>query len=315
MPNYDADKFEARLDRLVDVFGPNIRELLPAINQADDDLLQKRVDGYIGRISQALENLDHKSIEQLFKYRDAISSSSSAQFTHTLVHTYGCASGIPYVDEVQNRIRSPLILRLLLRLMQLRRLSTLREMHQVLSAASHLAVSRGWAFEILCHEKLCKIESFVINPMVKKGHTLIPDTGNGINITMGPRRLEIYSVSTRVEQTTCSRCYYVPAEGNNPTFDAFAPGPESMAFQMFIARKHSFKKKGADMVRKRLQAFDTKRDFQISKVKFVFVVPSGTSFQVEAPNWRDKTLSEIDFYVLELDIGSSCMCCLRSFFA
>ncbi|KAJ6567409.1 hypothetical protein DFH09DRAFT_1314524 [Mycena vulgaris] len=121
-------KFETRLDGLLDVFGPNIRDLLPAINELDDDALQTSVDKHIGRISGQLEALGADSLKCLFTSPDNIASA----FSHTLIHTYGVDSGIAFRDDIQHRIRSPLILRLMLQLLQRDRLSNLREMYDIL---------------------------------------------------------------------------------------------------------------------------------------------------------------------------------------
>ncbi|KAJ7134645.1 hypothetical protein C8R44DRAFT_870254 [Mycena epipterygia] len=297
----DLRQFESRLDGLLGVFGPNIRDLLPVIYESDD-ALQISVDMHIKKISEELQRLGKDSLKLLFTYPDTIPS----VFSHTLVHTYGVSSGKAFRDDIQHRIRSPLILRLVLQLVQLKQLSDLREMYDVFSASSNLAVSRGWAFEILCHEKLCGIGVISLHPMVKQGGKLrmVDSDSSSVatDITIGPREVHIYTASARLEATTSTSRYYIPAEGNNPTFDSFIPGEDSLAFQMFIARKHSLKRKGMDMVRKRLRAFDGNRDWKTNKIKFVFVIPVGSVFEVDAPTWN---LKDVEFYTLELDVGDN----------
>ncbi|KAF7365263.1 SET domain-containing protein [Mycena venus] len=137
--------------------------------------------------------------------------------------------------------------------------------------------------------------------MVSRNRKLVKDRDAApVQVLIGERKMEIYTVGKALTTTVSESHYYVPAEGNNPTFDALIPGQESLVLQMFIGRSHTFKKKGIALFRKRLRAFDLDRDWATNKIKFVFVVPSGYQFEVDAP---PVALTDVEFYSLELNVG------------
>lgn len=307
----DVERFSQHLPRLLDVYGPSLRLLLPLCNQ-DEDRLETQIARHMTDIKDHLRSLSADNrLEHLFSDAKALSE----EFSHTLVLIYGVPSGKLLSDLLHHRIRSPLILRLVLQLLQSKDLGKLRSMYHLFQASSRLSVPRGWAFEVLAHEIICQMTVLSIYPVTKQGGWLkranncAPTT-----ISTGQRTLSIYTAGSRLETTTSSDCYYVPAEGKNPTFDSFIPGDpgdDCIAFQIFSGRSRTFKAVGANMVRQRLRASDEDRDWIRNKMKFVFVVSKGHDFKVEA--WGCK-LKDMDFWVLELDIDPiQCISCLSFF--
>jgi hypothetical protein len=297
---------DRHLRRLLDIFGPNIRDMMAALNNPSDDRVEHAIQVHISDIRAFLTGLGDAQLKLLFTTPDDL----PGPFSHTLIHTYGTPSASGF-DMVKHRIRSPLILRLVLESSQKSRLTPLREMYNLFSASSHLAVSRGWVFEVLAHAKICSTTKLTLQPLVEERHHFKRDeNGTSVDVFIGERLLEIYSQKSQRDTTISNGHYYVPAEGNNPTFDAFLPGDLSLVFQMFIGRTHGFKQKGVGMFRKRIRAFDKNRNWEESKIKFVFVVPVGYEFRVDAPA---RPLKDVEFYLLELQLENCTYIHLLSF--
>lgn len=292
---------EERLDQLLDIFGPNIRTLVRVICNSSTIQLQTATERHVIMMKQHLEGLNKRQLKYLFTCPDSLVS----PFSHTLVHTRGQEAVEPGDETILHQIRTPLVLRLLLQSLQQSRLRQLRDMYELFSSSSHLAVSRGWAFEVLCHAKILDMDELTLHPVSEHRHKLMKTDGaSPVHVSIGKRRMEVYTAGRGVETTVDTECYYVPAEGNNPTLDAFIPGEASLALRMFMGRTHTLKKKGVAMFRKRLMAFDKDRNWRTNKMKFAFVVPTGSD-PFEVPTSR---LPDVDFFVLELDVGGECMC-------
>ncbi|KAJ6523575.1 hypothetical protein B0H19DRAFT_1201422 [Mycena capillaripes] len=72
-------------------------------------------------------------------------------------------------------------------------------MYDIFSSSSYLFVSRRWAFEILCHEKLCQQETLSLYPTTKQGNKLKRRDGSpATEATIGRRQLEIYTANARL---------------------------------------------------------------------------------------------------------------------
>ncbi|KAJ7706098.1 hypothetical protein B0H17DRAFT_1125876 [Mycena rosella] len=277
--NIDVGRFAKRLSILLAVYGPSLRLILPICNE-EQDTFQGLLEIHLTSIQDHVRSLaSSRSLDKLFTSPDTLTE----EFSHSLVHTYGREGGQLHSQEVRHRIRSPLVLRIILQLIQTNKLRELRDIYELFRSSSYLAVSRGWAFEILAHERICSMTTLSLYPVAAQGLYLKKVTnGTPITVTIGQRSLHIFTRLSRLETTTRIDRYYVPAEGNNPTFDAFP--------------------QGTTMVRRRLRASDPNRDWETNKMKFVFVVPLGTEFQVEAPK---TALKDLEFWSLELDMANA----------
>ncbi|KAJ7074115.1 hypothetical protein C8F01DRAFT_1099288 [Mycena amicta] len=299
LKNISLKSFPHRMRLLLNVYGPNLLSIVPLFSKENDEV-DEHIQSQIADVKLHLLQLVNTDLLQtLFQSPERIVSKT----THTLAVAYGVPSGQLNSQDVCHRIRSPLILRLLLQMASSAKIPKLRQMYSILSSSSPLSVSRGWTFEVLAHELISVKTEIELHPVSKQNGYLRKDkSGHSISVPIGSRSIEIYTSGRRFDSTISTDTYYIPAEGNNPTFDAFIPGEENLALQMSVGRRHGFAEEGADMVRKRLQAFDEDRDWEANPMKFVFVVPKGPSFEVKAPK-RD--LKDLTFWILELDIDDS----------
>jgi len=256
--------------------------------------LQLALSRHIKTIYHHLAKLPSVKLTLLFSSPDELDDS----FSHTLVQTYGALDG----HVIWHKIRTPLVLRLVLKAYQINRVSQLRQMNDLFSATALLAVSRGWVFETLCHEFICNVSSLELQPMRREGTSLIRESTSPSKVPIGDRSIEIYTLGSKTTTTVSPVHYYIPAESNNATFDSFlhGRGDHSLGFQMFIGRGHSLKKKGMTNLRKRLKAYEPTRDWKQNKIGFVFVVPQGYDFEVVVPN---RQYQDIQFYTLEVNIS------------
>ncbi|KAJ7081301.1 hypothetical protein B0H15DRAFT_854525 [Mycena belliarum] len=297
-PDVGHTELDIRFYGLLDACGTNIRDIAEVMADESPDGRQESVEQHIEDISTHLQQLhDANSPLQLFAVPDALLDHS---YSHSLIHTYGVYAKDPARMKVRHRIRSTLILKLLLKAYQSSRLRQPSRMNDLFTSSSLSSVSRGWVFEILCHEKLCIATTLAIVPLIAsdvKPTCLVRDP-NAVptSVPVGKRDLEIYSSGSIVSSTASPKAYYVPAEGNNPTFDAFlhVPGEPGVGFQMFIERSRSVKRRGMALLRKRLAAFPTAKD----DLRFVFVVPSGSDFHIDVGG----KFRGVKFFMLEVEI-------------
>ncbi|KAJ7252082.1 hypothetical protein B0H12DRAFT_623433 [Mycena haematopus] len=290
--NVDALRFSQRLPMLLDIYGPSLRDLLSVCNEPEESLQDLMHDRLATIKSRLLVLSASDRLETLLSDPEFLTD----EFSDTLLLTYGVNSGLPSRQRMRCRVRSPLILRLILQLHRSNELRKWQSMYHLFKFNPRLSVSRAWVLEILAHERICAMTFLTLFPVTKQGAWFRKaDVPVPTSVSIGRRSLEIYTASSRFDTTTSFDSYYVPAEGNNPTFDSFIPGPESIAFQM---SHRSFKAVGANMVRRRLRASDETRDWLTNKIKFVFVVPLGHELKVEV--WEQP--KDMDFWVLELDI-------------
>ncbi|KAJ7743821.1 hypothetical protein B0H16DRAFT_1560710 [Mycena metata] len=296
---FEESDYLRRVRPLLNVFGPNLRKLMPALLQHDPKKEYSLINLHIARIISHIQGLPTTELFRLFQQPDQVSNA----FSHTLIHTYRSPSSAKFDHLPRHRIRSPLILRLVLKASQFDKLARMRYMSDLFTASSSLAVSRGWVFECLCHAKICAMDTLSLLPMTRKGNKLTRNSeGSPLNIPIGERRLVLYTSHSTVQSTADLEAYYVPAEGNNATFDAFIHGSpgNSLGFQMFVAKSHDVKKKGMTSLRKWLK-YDAARDWKATPIKFIFVVPQDSDVVVELPG-PGYAFTDIEFFVLEMQI-------------
>ncbi|KAJ7781889.1 hypothetical protein DFH07DRAFT_764900 [Mycena maculata] len=233
--NILPNSFPHRLRLLLNVYGPDLCQFIRLFT-LEDEKLEVSIPAQIASLKGHLVDLlDQNKLQSLFSAPGMI----VGEATHNLVVTYGIQSGQPSSQEMCHWIRSPLILCLVVQMARAAKITKLRSMYSLFSSSSSLSVSRGWALEVLAHELISGMTEIVLSPVSQEnGHLQQTVTGTPISVPIGSRTIKIYTSGSRPDTTISPDAYYVPAEGNNPTFDAFIPGEASIAFQMFISRKH-----------------------------------------------------------------------------
>ncbi|CAA7261979.1 unnamed protein product [Cyclocybe aegerita] len=273
------------------MYGSNSRTIADIFQDPDGDLLQET------KIAQSLDRLSLSQLEELIRKPD----DGDKQITHALIQS---ASSRPPPQEGDRRylatdtmvhsIASPYIWKLLYKKFMDSSLQEIRRLFVSLAGMTSSNAMRGWLFEAWSHDRLCQGEfAFTLTEMVKISSRLVRGQ-NTRQLPLGPKReFEIYPSSTKFANTKDGDKYYVPQEGNNPTFDSFIRVSHQLGigFQMTISPTHALKVKGLELLSKRI---DTKERM------FVFVIPTGHTFDCEtSTRWMNK----FKFYILEVDFG------------
>ncbi|KAJ7185703.1 hypothetical protein C8R46DRAFT_1061484 [Mycena filopes] len=301
---FDEEDFENRIGNLLELYGMNLRTVVPALKRTPPE--QGPLDSQqIARIEYRLDCLNAAELELLFKdphtVRDAVSDS--------LVHMYRLSPTQTQTHAAGHRIRSRVVLRLILKVSGYMQLERLGSMTALLTASSSQAVTRTWAFEALAHAQICTKTDLLLLPMKRTGGKLVRNKeAPAESVHIGERALRIYGSRFSVASTLDPTAYYVPAEGTNLSFDAFLHGPDAktsrgMALQMFVGREHVVKRGRMAILRKRLHAFAPERDWtEQEKIRFVFVIPRHNDNDDIVVNLPTETAYlDMEFCILELD--------------
>ena len=160
------------------------------------------------------------------------------------------------------------------------------------------AAAGGGLWEMWCHQEIPKLKRLNLIEMVVKQRKLVRSEDT-ISISIGRLTQQIYTSKDTMECTTNPMKYYIPAEKNNPTFDAFCRSPEKrrkkgIGLQMTLATTHPVAPSGLARLQELLSADKITKDLY-----FVFVIPKGQRFECAAPE-RESVWT---FCILELDDG------------
>ncbi|KAJ7037344.1 hypothetical protein C8F04DRAFT_1092127 [Mycena alexandri] len=299
--NFQESDFPRKTKSLLAIFGPDLRRLVPALLEHNVDNQQDLVRRHIAEILAHIRRLGSDDLFRLFQRPDQVSDT----FSHTLIETHRSPLFSKDDHLVCHRIRSRMILRLVLQASQREKLARMRYMYMsdLFRASSPVAASKGWVFESLCHARICAMDTLLLLPMTRDGNRLSRNLKDSpFEIPIGERKIEIYTSHSTAQSTANPATYYVPAEGNNPTFDAFIHGPPgfSVGFQMFVGKSRDVKEKGMTLLRKRLHNYDAARDWKATPIKFVFVVPQQHNDVVVDLPGPGRAFTDIQFFVLEM---------------
>ncbi|KIK55533.1 hypothetical protein GYMLUDRAFT_99509 [Collybiopsis luxurians FD-317 M1] len=201
--------------------------------------------------------------------------------SHNYIETYFLPSR-PNVPI--HRLRSRTILRMFIAAITVHELRERREMYRLFHSTGRLSASRGYLFEVMADEILSQGYDAILQP--EDGSTTIP-------FTLRPHQIELFSNMNKANTTTNRSKFYVPLQGNNPTYDAFCyQDGIGIAFQDTICFKHKFSLKGFRDLNARFNAAGVTQKY------FIFVIPIGNVFKYPVlPVFR----AGWQFFVLELD--------------
>ncbi|KAF7294741.1 SET domain-containing protein [Mycena indigotica] len=274
--------------------GPNIRRLeYLSIGKHDEELV-------IGMIKTVLDTLDMRQLERLL--RSHHTAEDSTLHSHVLITTYR-APGDAEQEAMRHRISSKTILRLIHAEAIQKNAVELQHMYTIFAASSGLSIPRGWAFEILCHRLFTKKPAsnytFTLTRMKVHQSQLIPDHNDQTDWSVVTRQLVHFSTGQTTQATSSLKSYFVPSQGNNPTFDSFLhmeTPPRLVGLQMTIASKHSIKKSGLDQLRRRQLPGE-------SNPWMIYIIPQGHSIQL--PHLNKSPFNQFTFFACEVEVGNN----------
>jgi hypothetical protein len=121
------------------------------------------------------------------------------------------------------------------------------------------------------------------------------DGGNMEQLDLDYLTIELFSNTSDPNSTTEEDKFYIPVQGNNPTYDAFCYKDGcGIAMQHTISKKHPHSLKGLQDLNKWFNAAGMKKKW------FIFVIPKGTQFTYPPlPACR----AGWEYFTLELDIN------------
>lgn len=175
---------------------------------------------------------------------------------------------------MEHRIYSPLTLRLLMASLSQGRLDELRILCDLFTAGTFFSVPRGWAFESLAHHHIFTQGNnpLVLVPMISNLKTLTKGAASPKNVLIGTRAIEI-SAPTDAWNTSSLTKYYIPTEGNHPTFDSFIHTADHIVgFQMTVGRRRTLSPIGLQRL--------VDRAHPGAERWFVFVIPKGQDITI-----------------------------------
>lgn len=200
-------------------------------------------------------------------------------------------------DRLQHRVRSPIVLKEVLRRHHQLKLQDRNYIAPLFHSASPLRAPLASLFEITSHDTIPQLDAIIITPMeeVDGMWRKNEDHSDDMTVLLGGLPTKFYDKNASHEYTAGDNHYYIPEESNNPTFDAFIrSNGQTVVLQMTIGRSHTVKQKGITMLRKR-RVGGSKSSF----TPFVFVIPEGGDYATSA-----SVPLGFKFYILEVSTTS-----------
>lgn len=278
--------------------GPNLRFLTRLINEVD------AIDDTVELMTQAVALCSPTDVIMLLDshYQEPIPSllSHSLVITRRKPRPNDKRKNHTVQDLMEHRIHSPLTLRLLLASYSEGRVVELRKLCDLFTGGSMLSVPRGWAFESLGHHHIWTRgnDHLPLVPMTFEDGYLRNGVAIPHNLQVGSRVIQTFTVSTGVQNTSSLDAYYIPTEGNNPTFDSFLHTSTHMiGFQMTVGREHSLNAIGLNRLIDRARPD--------AEYQFVFVIPEGQDIEVPSPTPTRSPFKHFDYFTLEISCGES----------
>ena len=224
--------------------------------------------------------IDQLDLDALQKYVG--NPYSGLDISHYCIETYSLAS---QPDVLVHRLHSRTIWRMFMAAIAVHDLEQRWQLYSVFHSTRRLSVSRGYLFEVMANDIL----SQGLNV------TLVPQNGGSPEqFTFSQRTMQLFS-NTSKANTTTGEHFYVPLQGNNPTYNAFCYQSRiGVAIQSTICFKHHFSSKGFRDLNARFKAASVEKRY------FIFVVPFDNGFHypklpAKREPWR--------FFTLELDVS------------
>lgn len=310
-------KLQARLEHLLDIIGPDLRLLLRALVYQTDpaDVLQDT----LTRIRVAADKLDTNVVRSLIRHSSLPAGLPAHSHSLIITRPQTNAPDVPDTTMIStgllpvaqllrlaiyhgphmlHSIRSPLVLRVLCHQWKTSMLEEMQDLAMHLQAHPQFGAPLGWIFESFTHDYICGTRSLTVHPMVLEGDRLTysPDHQSE-DLPIGNRKISIFTRNSRPSTTTSYTDYYVPAEANNPTFDAFLMGKDfGIGLQMTVGKTHSMKAVGMNILARRLASLP-----KAATRHFVFVIPKGAAFTIKQP--PPSISNKFTFSVMDVEFG------------
>ncbi|KIK59156.1 hypothetical protein GYMLUDRAFT_74690 [Collybiopsis luxurians FD-317 M1] len=236
-------------------------------------------------VELAANSLDFENLSKLL-----LDGASGTEVTQKLVRSVPDPSS-PTI--LVNRIRSQTVMRIVAMSYRKKDLAQRRQLYSALSTSTHFSTSLGWLFESMAIDKLSRGNITVeLTSLTEINH-------QPLALKLTDRMVEIFPKRTLGWKTSHSQTFYVPAEGNNATWDAFfyyKDGQKKIGvgLQMTVGRKHTLNSDGLNALDSRFEAA------MVTEFYFVFVTPQDYSFKL--PKVTNNQEKRWRFFQLGLDV-------------
>ncbi|KIK64198.1 hypothetical protein GYMLUDRAFT_71617 [Collybiopsis luxurians FD-317 M1] len=241
-------------------------------------------------VVDAVNSLNAGTVTQL------TSGQSELAISHTVVETIRRTIGGR--QSVVSRVRSQAVMRLLIAHYTKESLAERRRLFYALSGDSRFGTSLGWLFESMAIDKLSHgVSNLKILPLTSK----LKKT----SLKWSKLAIDVFPRLTNATFTKSPESFYVPAEGNNKTWDAYCLTKKGnkiygYGFQMTVGRKRKLNAEGLATLAKRFTAARVNPE----KYFFIFVTPVKYEFKLPT-NISATNLRKWKFYHLPLEVTDS----------
>ncbi|KIK50393.1 hypothetical protein GYMLUDRAFT_987794 [Collybiopsis luxurians FD-317 M1] len=209
--------------------------------------------------------------------------SATIEISHRCIETFSLPD---HPNRLLHRLRSRTVLRVFYGALALKDLQERQQLYHLFQSGAQLSVSQGYLFEVMADDLLSQGFQGMLEP---------EDGSNVEQLDLDYLTIQLFSNASDPNSTTEEDKFYIPVQGNNPTYDAFCYKDGcGIAMQHTISKKHPHNLKGLRDLNKQFNTAGMKKKW------FIFVIPKGTQFKYPPlpacrAGWK--------YFTLELDVN------------